>query len=224
MRYKTISNKSYWHGSTGTSNDPPSHPTHLYALRKYAKPGSSILDIGCLNGMTYEAIKQFGQQYDYKGVDILPELLELNKTRYPEVVWEHQDGSYLAEEDNSFDVAFSRGVIDYLPTFDIGLQEHCRVSRDLVIIWFWWGLTEGEKHQYSRIITGDVLHTEFSNKYSEKKVLEEVKSTEGWKMIHSPAKAIKDISGSVRLLVMKKLAFLGVYFEGQEWLLVGISL
>lgn len=60
MRYKTIARESYWTVPMPTASAPPGdgpeHPVQLYAMKKYVKPGSTLLDIGCGSPATYQAI------------------------------------------------------------------------------------------------------------------------------------------------------------------------
>lgn len=208
MRYIKISRDSYWVVPTPTittaGGDGPDNPVHLYAIEKYVKNGWSLLDIGCGTGWTYQAIRNQELNIQYKGVDVLPLQTEYNKLMLPDAEWDTQDGSFLAEDDQSFDVSFSRGVIDYLPSFEQGLREHCRVARKLVIIWFWWGLQAGEDHQIKRMIHGQILFPDYSNKYSEKKVMQEVSKLNDWRIVHSPEKPIEGLNEMHRLLVLER--------------------
>ena len=208
LRYTTISKISYWEGlppeGMGNDLDNPSHPSQLYAITRYVDPSWSFLDIGCANGWTYLAMKNAGMKCiykGYKGVDIIEKLIAFDKKTYPEVEWDVQDGACLAEEDKSWDVAFAKGVLDYLPSFKIGLEEMCRVARKMVIVWFWHGTITGESI-HKRMILGNTLYPDYHNRYSREDILKAV--PQGW-TVEAFVTEIPDLKSGSTYLVIKKV-------------------
>src|SRR5437667_151849 len=75
--------------------------------------------------------------------------------------------------DKSWDVVYSRHVVDHMASFEDALDEHCRVAKKLVIIVLWRPLGNGEEHEIKHIVDqGKVYENEYTNDYSRKKVLE----------------------------------------------------
>lgn len=164
----------------------PDHPSQLYAIRKYVKSGESLLDVGCGNATTAEAIKNAKLEINYKGIDEIPKHIEWCKKAFPEFNFEVEDAEALSEKDQSWDVVYSRHVVDHMPSFEKALDEHCRVAKRLVIIILWLGFTEKEDI-IKNIVDGPLDNRrtykyEYFNRYSREKVMEAL-NKEGWRLV-----------------------------------------
>ena len=169
----------------------PAHLSQLYAIRKYVKDGMNLLDYGCGSATTFEAIKTGlpDLKIDYTGTDIIPKNIEWDTKTFPEgkfVV--NTEVNKITQSDKSFDVVYSRHVVDHMSGFENALDEHCLVAKKLVIIILWYSLYEGDDHiikniDYSHEENGRVYPDEYLNRYSKKKVLEYIDSKEDWKLL-----------------------------------------
>ncbi len=163
--------------------DSPKHVSHLYAIKKYVKKDWSLLDIGCGSGSTLEALINNKISVKYKGVDYIRSYVKWCKEQWPDYEFEYQDATKLKEKDKSWDVTYSRGVLENLPNFKIGLDEQCRVARRLVVIILWKKLQADVYHYIQRLKGKDVTYHEYSNYYSKGKILKEIKIKRGWELI-----------------------------------------
>lgn len=167
----------------------PNHPSQLYAIKKYVKPGMSLLDFGCGSATTYEAITNAGLDIDYTGTDVIKKNIDWCQETYPEGKFVYNgEVNTITQPDKSFDVAFSRHVVDHMSSFEQGLDEHCRVARKLVIIVLWYSLNDREEHDFKNIIDGpqddrQTYQHEYLNSYSRDMVKEYIASKKDWKLV-----------------------------------------
>lgn len=141
--------KDWWHneysqgdiaGKMAGGGQGVDHPTHNW-FTDYIPEDSSLIDVGCCNAHTLENLLLAGKKIDYVGVDQIPEFIEYNRERHPEYRFEVSDASDLRDfEDNSFDYAYSRHVIDHLNHYSQHFVELMRVAKKEVIIVTWLGL------------------------------------------------------------------------------------
>lgn len=189
----------------------PAHPTQLYALKKYAKDGMSMLDIGCGSAATYEAIKTAKMNLWYVGVDMIPKNVAWCKQTFPEAVFYEGDGEKLPFEDRYFDIAYSRHVVDHMPSFEKALNEHCRVADKLVIVTLWVPFSDGDKHEIKPIVdqrglpTEKTYETEFTNQYSRKLVKEYLENKKGWKLLELTEDVGSEIKGHDVVIVLERI-------------------
>lgn len=200
----------------------PQHPSQLYAIKKYVNDSSwTILDYGCGGGTTLEAILKWVESDEftgidrsenvkryYKGVDIIPKNIEWCKKQWPQFEFEVNEPLHKIDQpDDSFDVVYSRHVVDHMDSFENGLDEHCRVAKKLVIIVLWRPLGTGDEHQIKNIVeNGKVYENEYTNDYSKSKVLEalEEKEKEGWRVLELAEGVGKEVSGFDTVIVLKR--------------------
>jgi ubiquinone/menaquinone biosynthesis C-methylase UbiE len=172
----------------------PAHPTQIYAIEKYVDTGMSFLDYGCGSGTTLEAIINYSKDkndfsLDYTGTDVIPKNIEWDKKQWPDFKFVlNTKVNKITQPDKSFDVVFSRHVVDHMECFDCAVDEHCRVAKELVIIILWYSLNEGEEDiikniDYRHEPNGKLYPTEFLNSYSRKKVKKYLENKEGWEVI-----------------------------------------
>ncbi|MDD4527029.1 MAG: class I SAM-dependent methyltransferase [Candidatus Margulisbacteria bacterium] len=77
----------------------------------------TLLDIGCGLGDLYGFLKSFNIPVSYLGTDIMSEMIEKAKQKYPRALFIHEDilNNNTAMElfpENSFDVVFSSGIFN----------------------------------------------------------------------------------------------------------------
>lgn len=96
---------------------------------------TSIVDVGCGPATEFFGFAEDGIKINYTGVDSSNYLVNYNKNRnIPMILAEAHD---IPVVDNSFEVAFSRHVLEHQPSFKPVLSELVRISSKLAVhIWF----------------------------------------------------------------------------------------
>lgn len=177
------------HSLCRVGDNGPITVTQLMPIVKYVNDGDSFLDVGCGSATTFDALKALKKEVKYKGIDFIDHRIEwCNKTfgNYFEV----GDARKLNEADKSFDIVWSRHVVDHLGDFEQPIDEHCRVAKKMVICVLWMALTDKETHDIKPIVDGpqDARKTyedEWTNQYSRSRVKAhlEKKCQEGWQLV-----------------------------------------
>lgn len=164
----------------------PINVSQLMPLVKFTRDGESFLDIGCGSGTTIDAIDAIKRDVKYKGVDFIESTIEWLKKQYPSREFEVQDARQLKEADRSWDIVWSRHVIDHLESFEKAIDEQCRVANKRVICVLWYSFTNADEHSIKPIFdNGKTYADEYLNQFSKKKVkayLEE-KCKNGWQLL-----------------------------------------
>lgn len=162
----------------------PINVSQLMPIIKYVNDGDSFLDIGCGSATTFDALKALKKEVTYKGTDIIEHRIKwCNETFGP--YFEVQDARNPAESDRSWDIVWSRHVIDHLGEFEAPMDEHCRVAKKMVICILWMQLSDLDDHLIKPIIDQGVTYPdEWTNQYSRKRVKDwlDKKSKEGWQI------------------------------------------
>ena len=177
----------------GGSNGP-AHPSQLYAIKKYVTSGMSFLDYGAGSGTTYEAIRnEFVEDggffpFVYKGLDIIPKNVDWCKEHFKLDIFEHNPSLHKIDQpDKSFDVVYSRHVVDHMESFEGAMDEHKRVAKKLVIVILWVGLSNQDEHEIKNIDyrpSGGLLYpNEYTNIFSKKKVMEYLLNDPDWELL-----------------------------------------
>jgi len=193
----------------------PQHPTQLYAIKKYVKGDVTFLDYGCGSGTTLEALLNNPDNKDYwityMGVDIIPKNIEWCRKNFPDHDFEGNPSLHKIDmPDNSYDVVYSRHVVDHMKSFEDAMDEHCRVAKELVIVVLWTGLLDGDEHEIKNIVDQRGLPTEklypdeYTNNYSRKLVREYLENKEGWELLELSENVGKEVSGCDTVIVLKK--------------------
>lgn len=82
-------------------------------VKKYFKPGMVILDLGCGAGRTTAVLDKLG--YRVFGADVSVKLIQLAKSRYPQINFAVQDACQMTYPAETFDlVFFSFNGLDYI--------------------------------------------------------------------------------------------------------------
>ena len=195
----------------------PAHPSQLYAIKKYVEPGISFLDYGSGSATTLEAMLNYwkgqfetGLPIKYLGVDIIPKNIEWCREKFKmpwQVNFEVNPSLHKIDQpDKSWDVVFSRHVVDHMESFEGAMDEHCRVAKKLVIVVLWRPLGDGDEHQIKHIIDqGKVYENEYTNDYSRKKVMEWIKSKETeWELLELAEGVGKEVKGFDTVIVLRR--------------------
>jgi demethylmenaquinone methyltransferase/2-methoxy-6-polyprenyl-1,4-benzoquinol methylase len=108
--------------------------------------GDKILDVGCGNGSLIYEISRKANVQAY-GVDLSPNMIEICRQRYADIVFEVSSGEKLSFADNSFNLLTICCVLHHLHNADNFVKEARRVLRQdgLLIIgepWFPWGIRQ----------------------------------------------------------------------------------
>ena len=195
----------------------PEHPSQLYAIRKYIyfyalKSGPvTFLDYGCGSGTTYEALKKTILESGlirYRGIDIIPKNIAWCKEQWPEAnVGINAEIHRICEPDKSYDVVYSRHVVDHMESFEKALDEHCRVARTFVIIVLWRPFIEAEDHEIKHIVDqGKFYADEYTNDYSRRKVMAALvqKESDGWQTREVAEGIGKEVKGFDTVIVLER--------------------
>lgn len=190
----------------------PQHPSQLYAIKKYVEPFKSFLDYGCGSATTYEALQKEEILVDYLGLDIIPKNVEWCKNNFPNGKFEINPSIHKIDQpDQSWDVVYSRHVVDHMNSFEEAMDEHLRVVKELVIVVLWVPFEEGDEHKISNIIDHrgtdhEVTYpNEYTNSYSRKKVMEWIKAKEPWwDLVELTEDVGSEVSGHDTVIVMRR--------------------
>ena len=91
------------------------------------KPGARVADLGCGSGAFTHLLRRAG--YDCVGLDISAKLVELGRSKYPDIEFFEGDVEQLPFPDASLDGILLSGVVHHLPDPSRCAAEVCRVLR-----------------------------------------------------------------------------------------------
>lgn len=187
----------------------PDHPSQLYALKKYWNPLSdSLLDYGAGSATTFEAIKKAWPEVAvrYKGLDVIKKNTKWCKENFPEGDFKYNPMLHKIDEpDQSWDVVYSRHVVDHMKSFEEAMDEHCRVAKKLVIIVLWVPLLAQDEHQIKNIVDQKkVYKNEYTNSYSRKKVMEWIKERKDFKLLELTEDVGAEVRGHDTVIVLER--------------------
>lgn len=196
----------------------PAHPSQLYALNKYWWPRMRMLDYGAGSGTTYEALKNeiitspardMATAIYYTGVDIIPKNTAWCKEQWPEADWQVNPSLHKIDQpDKSFDVVYSRHVVDHMESFEKAMDEHKRVAKKLVIVILWVPFSDKDEHEIKNIdyrpSGGKLYPNEYTNQYSKNKVLEYLKSDPEWELLECTEDVGAEVSGHDTVIVLRR--------------------
>lgn len=201
----------------------PDHPSQLYAINKYVQPGMTFLDYGAGSATTFEALIKGGwtprgstvpfplpEKYlIYLGLDIIPKNTEWCRENFPDGAWKVNRIIHgIDEPDKSWDVVYSRHVVDHMESFEKAMDEHKRVSKDLVIVVLWVPFSNQDEHEIKNIdyrpSGGELFPDEYTNIYSEKKVMEYLNNDPEWELVELTKDVGAEVSGHDNVIVLKR--------------------
>jgi ubiquinone/menaquinone biosynthesis C-methylase UbiE len=191
----------------------PAHPSQLYAIRKYVTPDMTFLDYGAGSATTFEAMRTAGIKVSrYMGLDIIPKFTVWCKENYPDGEWKVNPTIHKIDEpDASWDVVYSRHVVDHMESFEKAMDEMKRVAKKLVIAVFWVPMSASDEHDIKNIIdqrglpTEKLYPNEYTNSYSRKKVMEYLDADKKWEVVELTEEVGVEIKGHDWVLVLKRI-------------------
>ena len=195
----------------------PNHPSQLYAIKKYVK-NDTFLDYGAGSGTTFEALRDdkeidwFGKPgFFYLGLDVIPKNTEWCKGKFGNMFFDYNPSIHKIDQpDKSWDVVYSRHVVDHMNSFEEAMDEHCRVAKKLVIVVGWVPFIESEEHEIKNIIDHrgtpeeKLYSNEYTNSYSIKKVLKYLDTNSEWKLLELAEGIGKEVKGHDWIIVLKR--------------------
>lgn len=115
----------------------------LLMLKKYLKPNTNILDLGCGNGRLVDLIDD--STISYTGTDISKDMIDIAKKRYLKQNFILQkDPLKIDASDEAFDQVYCLSVFHHIPSHDLRveyLKEIARVlKKDGTLIMLNWNL------------------------------------------------------------------------------------
>jgi len=106
----------------------------------------SIADFGCGPCVDYDALKDQGYEVDYLGIDSCVHLKEFNESRGIKFLNKAVEDTGL--DNSSYELSYSRHVLEHLPTYKEALSEMIRVSNKYVVHIFFIKPNDEEKIDY----------------------------------------------------------------------------
>lgn len=112
-------------------------------VERLGKGNGRVLDIGCGPAVMTKQVRDLG--WKYTGIDISKEMIELAKARFghdSDVQFKIGPVEHIEEAGNSFDVVIAMGLVEYVASDEIVMQEIARVLKPgglfIVSIPNWW--------------------------------------------------------------------------------------
>jgi ubiquinone/menaquinone biosynthesis C-methylase UbiE len=162
----------------------PINVSQIMPLVKFTNDGDSFLDVGCGSGTTLDAIRAIKRDVKYKGLDFIHSRVDWLKKHYPGVDFDCQDARNMTEPDQSWDIVWSRHVVDHMESFEKAIDEQCRVSKKKVICILWYSLQDRDEHEIKPIVYEPITYSdEYLNQYSRSKIKDYLSAKSGWQVI-----------------------------------------
>ena len=102
----------------------------------------SIADFGCGPGVEFTALTEEGYEFEYLGIDSCIHLKEINEANG--IPFLNAPVEKTGLKANSYELSYSRHVLEHLPSFEDALTEMIRVSKKYVVHTFFLKPNEEE--------------------------------------------------------------------------------
>lgn len=102
----------------------------------------SFADFGCGPGVEFTALTEDGYEFEYLGIDSCVHLKEINESNGIPFLNAPVEKTGLKE--NSYELSYSRHVLEHLPSFEDALTEMIRVAKKYVVHTFFLKPNEEE--------------------------------------------------------------------------------
>jgi len=112
------------------------YSSELYFIEKVIPKVQSLLDVGCASGGFYPVFKKFNSAIQYEGVDVVSQMIEQAKKKYPDIPFQLIDGAVLPFAEDAKDLVFCTGLFHLIHHYSVYLQELYRVSRRYLLVDF----------------------------------------------------------------------------------------
>ena len=115
-----------------------SHPSRVTVL-SLLEGLSSVLDVGCGNGVMFEMIRERGLNLDYLGIDVTEKLLKVARQLFPADAHRFRRISLygLKSLRRNFDAVVCRHVLEHLPDYAPAVQYmYSRAKKKLILVFF----------------------------------------------------------------------------------------
>ncbi|MBI4125604.1 MAG: class I SAM-dependent methyltransferase [Deltaproteobacteria bacterium] len=112
------------------------YPSELHFLEKVVPQVQSVLDVGCAAGGLYPVFKKYNPRLHYEGADVIPEMIENARKKFPRLSFHLVGGAALPFEDNSREMVFSSGLFHLIDHYEAYLQDLYRVARRFLLVDF----------------------------------------------------------------------------------------
>lgn len=100
--------------------------SYVNFIKKFVKPGSSILDLGCGTGLSSDMLSR---HYEVTGADLSKPLLDYARKHFKNIKWKVEDARKLSFKEGAFDAVMACGFIEHINEVDDVLNEMLRVTR-----------------------------------------------------------------------------------------------
>ena len=150
------------------------HPIRKIIFDEVVNSGKSVLDAGCGSCMDYPRYKKQGIKYT--GVDITEHFIDYAHSIYPEIDARFCSILSLPFKDNSYDVVYSKSVLDHMHPNDIdnAIKELWRVSRRKMMLAFDYAPV----NKPQLIVFGKKF---YANRYDERELTKTIRGLNGFK-------------------------------------------
>jgi SAM-dependent methyltransferase len=114
------------------------HPSRVRVL-SLLEGLSSVLDVGCGNGVMFEMIRKRRLDLDYLGVDVTEKLLQVARQLFPADAHRFRRMSLydLKKSRRKFDAVVCRHVLEHLPDYVPAVQYmYSRARKKLILVFF----------------------------------------------------------------------------------------
>jgi SAM-dependent methyltransferase len=114
------------------------HPSRMKVL-DLLENMSSVLDVGCGNGVMFQMIRERGLDLDYLGVDVTEKLLNVARELFPADAHRFRDMSLydLKKLPRKFDAVVCRHVLEHLPDYVPAVEYlYSRARKKLILVFF----------------------------------------------------------------------------------------
>jgi ubiquinone/menaquinone biosynthesis C-methylase UbiE len=136
-----------------------SSPSRVFIRENIKDLGiKTIADFGCGPCVDYVALKDDGYEFEYLGIDSCLHLKETNLSKGIKFLNAPVEKTGL--DDNSYELAYSRHVLEHLPTYKNALTEMIRVSNKYVVHIFF--IKPGEEENINFWEVENLYHNTYS--------------------------------------------------------------
>jgi len=193
---------------------------HNFVIPKILEQGGDVLEIACGTGLNYDRLRYYPTIRRYIGIDTSLNALNYAKDLYGEY-FIRCDGQKTPFRNHEFDVSFALSVADHLDNYKNLLEEMIRLTKKMVIIVLYQGLTDKENikkykidaperlkyiiDSYKRDKDGNYIY--FMNQYSKADLIKYIKknfTNFEYKINNLPSYDPKNHTNADALILTKK--------------------